>query len=144
MSKIGFFVAGAAAGAIAALLYAPKKGEETRAAVVDKVNALWGEAKDWTANAGTNVQAAYETAAERGSEVINSFAGDAASAVQAAEAEAAPVFTEASDDLREKIEAARARIAAQVAKNAEEAQASAATATEVPVEVAPVEEEAAE
>ena len=138
MSKTGFFVAGAALGAIAALLYAPKTGAEMRTEVCDKVNALLGEAKDWGATA---TAAAPATPAE----AVSAVAAEAASVVESVEAQAAPVFTEASDDLREKIEAARARIAAQVAKNAEEAQAAAAEAvpTEVPVEVAPVEGEPA-
>ena len=46
-----------------------------------------------------------------------------------------PVVEADNDDLREKIEAARERIAAQVVKNAEESQAQVAT----PIETAPVE-----
>lgn len=56
---------------------------------------------------------------------------DAASAVS-------PAAVSSNDDLREKIEAARARIAAQVVKNAEEAQAQA------PVDVAAAADAAAD
>ena len=49
-----------------------------------------------------------------------------------------PRFTEKNDDLREKIEAARQRIAAQVAKNAEVAQDAASD--EIPVAVEAAEE----
>ena len=48
---------------------------------------------------------------------------------------AKPVFEERNDDLRAKIEAARQRIAAQVAKNAEEAN----TAAEEVIDADPVE-----
>ena len=89
MGRISSFVTGAALGVIAALLLAPQTGEQTRALVAEKANAVTGEAKDFGA------------------------------------APAAPAASVADDELREKIEAARQRIAAQVAANAEATKAAA-------------------
>lgn len=167
MSKLGSFALGAALGAGIALLYAPQKGEDTRALLCEKANAVWGEAKDFAGSAGVNAQSAYQTAQARGGEVFNNvsssatrFAQDttsrvsdfaqgavsrgkeiysgAASQAQEAAQEAKPVFTDANDDLREKIEAARQRIAAQVVQNAEESKGAA------PVEVEPTAQPEAE
>lgn len=158
MARIGSFVFGGVVGALAALLYAPRKGEETRALVSEKVNAVWGEAKDWGASASTNAQAAYQDAQERGAAVIQDLAGKGQEFAQNAQAKGAefaqnaqakgaefydaaagrvqdaasavsdavkPVFDDSNDDLRDKIEAARQRIAAQVVKNAEETEGQA-------------------
>ena len=45
-NKFGAFLAGGLAGAVVALLYAPRSGQETRAMVTDKMSAAWGEAQD--------------------------------------------------------------------------------------------------
>ena len=45
-NKFGVFVFGGLVGAIAALLCAPRSGEETRAMVADKANSVWGEAQE--------------------------------------------------------------------------------------------------
>lgn len=156
MSKFGSLIAGGVIGAVAALLYAPRRGEETRALVSEKVSALWGEARDWGAAASANAQSAYQDAQDRGSSVWQDVAAKgqefaqnaqargaefysaATTRVQDAASAVSPAAVSSNDDLREKIEAARARIAAQVVKNAEEAQAQA------PVDVAAAADAAAD
>ena len=75
-NKLGIFLAGGAVGAVAALLCAPRTGQEV--------------------------------------------AGQAAARVREVASNLKPSFTQDNDELRDKIEAARQRIASQVAKNAEE------------------------
>ena len=111
MGKISFFITGAAVGVAAALLLAPRSGEETRAFVTEKANAFAGEAKDFGAGMPGTAQGAYQTVRDKGA----SIASDAVSRVKGG-ANPAPAD---SDELREKIEAARKRIAAQVMENAE-------------------------
>lgn len=116
MSKIGPFITGAAIGALAALLLAPKTGEQTRAFVAEKANAVAGEAKDFGAGFPASAQDAFKVAQEKG----QGFVADAQARVKEATGQPAEID---SDDLREKIEAARQRIAAQVMENAEAAKA---------------------
>ena len=114
MGRISSFVTGAALGVIAALLLAPQTGEQTRALVAEKANAVTGEAKDFGAGFPASAQDAIKSAQEK-----------AASLTKGAAAPAAPAASAADDELREKIEAARKRIAAQVAANAEATKAAA-------------------
>ena len=114
MGRISSFVTGAALGVIAALLLAPQTGEQTRALVAEKANAVTGEAKDFGAGFPASAQDAIKSAQEK-----------AASLTKGAAAPAAPAASAADDELREKIEAARQRIAAQVAANAEATKAAA-------------------
>ena len=125
-NKVGLFLAGGLVGAGIALLYAPRSGEQTRQLVAQRANQVWGQAQDFGA-----------TAAERGQEIVDEavasgqvFYTEAAQAGRQAYADAAayatktaqtvkPGFVEKNDELRRKIDAARERIAAQVAKNAE-------------------------
>lgn len=139
MSKIGPFITGAAIGALAALLLAPKTGEQTRAFVAEKANAVAGEAKDFGAGFPGSAQDAFKAAQEKG----QSFVADAQARVKEAAGQPAEID---SDDLREKIEAARQRIAAQVMENAEASKAVevAAEAKEAAAEVVDAAEEAAE
>ena len=113
MGRISSFVTGAALGVIAALLLAPQTGEQTRALVAEKANAVTGEAKDFGAGFPASAQDAIKSAQEKAA----SFTKGAAPAALAASV--------ADDELREKIEAARQRIAAQVAANAEATKAAA-------------------
>ena len=113
MGRISSFVTGAALGVIAALLLAPQTGEQTRALVAEKANAVTGEAKDFGAGFPASAQDAIKSAQEK-----------AASFTKGA-APAAPAASVADDELREKIAAARQRIAAQVAANAEATKAAA-------------------
>ena len=130
MSKIGSFITGAAIGALAAILFAPQTGEQTRALVAEKANAFAGEAKDLGANLPDAAQDAFKSAQLKGQE----FVADAQSRVKEVAGQPAEVD---SDDLREKIEAARQRIAAQVMENAEQSKAVdiAAEAAEATAEV---------
>ena len=114
MGRISSFVTGAALGVIAALLLAPQTGEQTRALVAEKANAVTGEAKDFGAGFPAAAQDAIKSAQEK-----------AASLTKGVAAPAAPAASVADDELREKIEAARQRIAAQVAANAEATKAAA-------------------
>lgn len=158
-NRLGTFIIGGLVGAVAALLYAPRKGEETRNMVAEKANEMWGEAQVWSTQAAESAQQVYQQAAVRGQEIVADVTVkgqqvvDAASErVQAVAGNAKPSFVEKNDELRDKIEAARQRIAAQVAKNAEQAavaaaatiDASAEAAEEVACEVADEAAEAAE
>lgn len=161
-NKLGVFLAGGLVGAVAALLCAPRTGSETRNMVAEKANAVWGEAQELGAQtastaqqvvedvAGADAAARTQTFAQdavaKGQNVVSAVAskgqeiyGAAASRVQ--EVKSVKPAPDSTDDLREKIEAARARIAAQVAKNAEES--AAAASEEIPVEVAQSEAPAA-
>ena len=161
-NKLGVFLAGGLVGAVAALLCAPRTGSETRNMVAEKANAVWGEAQELGAQtastaqqvvedvAGADAAARTQTFAQdavaKGQNVVSAASkgqeiyGAAASRVQEAKSGVKPA-SDGTDDLREKIEAARARIAAQVAKNAEES--AAAASEEIPVEVAQEEAPAA-
>lgn len=150
---IGAFVLGGVIGAAVALLYAPRAGVETRAMVADRANAAWGDARDFGARAQVRGQEIYENASVRGQEIYENASArgqelyetaqvrgqavreGAAARVQEAAETIKPVFTEKNDELREKIEAARQRIAAQVAKNAEQAPAEAPVVEVEPAEV---------
>ena len=128
MGKISSFITGAAVGVAAALLLAPRTGEEMRAFVTEKANAFAGEAKDFGAGMPGSAQEAIKSVFGKGSST-----GDASSKGQnfsksAAGKASAPAD---SDELREKIEAARKRIAAQVMENAEQNQ-TVATEAEAP------------
>ena len=118
MGKIRSFFTGAAIGALIALAFAPKTGEQARAFVAEKAGAVAGEAKDFGANLPANLQEAVKTATSKGQE----FAADATAKVKGATG-GAPASAVTDDDLREKIEAARQRIAAQVMENAEASKA---------------------
>ena len=116
MGKISSFITGAAIGVAAALLFAPKTGEQTRALVTEKANAVMGEAMDLGAGIPVSAQDAFKTVQSKGTEFVKTAAGkgqEFAASVQA------PATAQPDDELREKIEAARKRIAAQVAENAE-------------------------
>lgn len=125
--KIGAFLLGGVVGAVVGILLAPRSGEETRTMIADKANDVWGEAQEWGSQASAAAQRAYKNAAAKGQEVVSELTSKGQEVVQAATGkiqEAAgnvkPVFEEKNDELRDKIDAARQRIAAQVAKNAQE------------------------
>lgn len=138
-NKLGAFVVGGLVGAAVALLYAPRTGVETRAMVSERMGSAWGGAQEFGAQAQVNAQQAYQTAIERGQVVAQDVAArsqsvaqnvaargqeiydQAQTRVQEAAGVVKPAIIDKNDQLREKIEAARQRIAAQVARNAEEA-----------------------
>ena len=148
-NKLGVFLAGGLVGAVAALLCAPRTGSETRNMVAEKANAVWGEAQELGAQtastaqqvveevagpeAATRTQSFAQDAVAKGQNVVSAVASKGQEIYGAAASRVKPA-PDSTDDLREKIEAARARIAAQVAKNAEES--AAAASEEIPVEVA--------
>ena len=155
-NKLGVFLAGGLVGAAAALLCAPRTGREARGMVAEKVNAVWGEAQELGAQtastaqqvvedvagpeAATRTQSFAQDAVSKGQNVVSAVAskgqeiyGAAASRVQQAAGSVKPAASE-TDDLREKIEAARARIAAQVAKNAAESAAAVSESAQVAVD----------
>ena len=131
--RLGSFIIGGLVGAVAALLYTPRTGEENRAFVADKANEAWGNAQNYSNDASS----IYGGAVAKGQEMYQNAAEAAQQVYTRATETAQDVFGNAqgageasfestqNDELREKIEAARARIAAQVAKNAEGTQAAA-------------------
>ena len=111
MGRISSFITGAAIGVAAALLLAPRSGEEVRALVAEKANAFAGEAKDFGAGIPSTAQDVVNTARSKVTGTPVQAKGAAAAS------KSAPTD---SDELRAKIEAARKRIAAQVMENAEQ------------------------
>ena len=106
-NKLGIFLAGGAVGAVAALLCAPRTGQEARTMVAEKVNEAWGQAQNISADAGVNAQQVYQSAAARGQEVVSSVqakgqevAGQAAARVQEVASNLKPSFTQDNDELR--------------------------------------------
>ena len=71
MKKLGAFILGGLVGGAIALLYAPRTGKESRELVCEKVNAVWGEAKDWTSSAPAGVHDAFQTAVSRGDSLLH-------------------------------------------------------------------------
>lgn len=140
MAKIKPLIIGAVLGAGAALLLAPQSGEKTRALVAEKANAFADEAKDFSSALPSFAQDAVKDATEMGQGVV----ADLQSRVK--DATGTRVEEIDSDELREKIEAARRRIAAQVMENAEQSKAVnttvAAAVEEVKADVAAVAEDA--
>ena len=133
---------GGAVGAALGILYAPRAGKKTREMLAEKTEALWGEEAQ---NEGTilgEVAKTTKTAIDAGQSVIRGAAespvGEAAKGVADKGVEFAktakdtanefsktnvrPVFSEKNDELRKKIDAARTKIAAQVAQNIDEDQ----------------------
>ncbi len=114
--RFGTFVIGGLVGTIVGLLVAPRPGRETRAIIADRANSFIGDAQGWG-----------EQAVSRGTSVVGGIASDVVARgqnvvenVQEATGNVDPIFRENNDELRDKIDAARQRIAEQVAKNAEE------------------------
>lgn len=154
--KFGAFVMGGLVGAGIALLCAPRKGVETRALVADKASAAFGQAQVFGGQAAERGQELYSEAVASGQRAYDSAVAagqtvytdvtvmgkqayesaaqhvqDAAQRVQNTAETVRPAFSDKNDELRAKIDAARERIAAQVAKNAEAAHA--AVTEKVPV-----------
>lgn len=138
MSKFTSFLLGGIMGAGIALLFAPQSGDKTRALVTERANALANEAKGFTANMPDNIQDAYRTAVDQGTSFVNNavekgtnLVNEASARVKEATGQAADAAD--SDELRDKIEAARQRIASQVMENAEQSKAVTEKATEAAV-----------
>lgn len=127
MSKIMPFFVGAAIGAGAALLLAPQAGEQTRAVVTEKANAFASEAKDFTARAQSDPRGTFGEMQQKGAAFVKDAQAKGQEFAESAQARVKEVSGKPAevdaDDLREKIEAARQRIAAQVMENAEQSKA---------------------
>ncbi len=138
MGKIRAFLIGGTIGAGVALAFTPKTGEEFRALVTEKVNALAGEAKGFGENLPGSAQDAYKVVREQGASLIKDAQSKSSGLVSDAQSKIKEVSNgqsdTTSDELREKIEAARKRIAAQVMENAEKAKAAADEVAEVEAE----------
>jgi len=133
MNKATVFLMGGLVGAVAGLLYAPRSGAETRVLVSERMNSMYTEAVE-----SGYVPAAAQTVCTNASVVGQDLYDKASAYAKEAAESAAPVFADRSDELREKIEAARQRIAAQVIQNAE---AVSAPEEEIVVEAAQAAEE---
>ena len=150
--KLGVFLTGGLLGAGIALLYAPHTGAETRQCIANRAMQMWGQAQDLGNQAAEYGQEMYDDAVEYGQELYTeatevgkqvysqatTHATAAAARATTAVNNVKPVFAEKNDELRHKIDAARERIAAQVAKNAEVAQATAVVEPAAEEGVAPV------
>jgi gas vesicle protein len=66
-SKFGFFLAGLGIGAILALLFAPKSGEETRKLIAAKA----GEGKDYMSSRGKELREQAEELVDRGKGLVS-------------------------------------------------------------------------
>ncbi len=66
-TKVAFFLVGAGVGAVVALLFAPKSGEETRRLIADKA----GEGKDYLTAKGRDLGRQAGEYADRGKEAFN-------------------------------------------------------------------------
>ena len=118
MGRIMSFLTGAAIGLAAGLLIAPRTGEQSRAYVTEKANAVVGEAKDFAAGLPGSATNAFKAVVGKGTSAVKDAPAKAKDIAGGAASKSAPAD---SDELREKIEAARKRIAAQVMENAEQA-----------------------
>lgn len=129
MGRFMSLLAGGVIGAAAAFLFTPRNGAENRAVLAEKISAgvdkLPSEVHDAASSAVSAVAAgstvAINTVVDNGSDALKAVRGKVQAAPAVVEQAAAPALSEA-DDLRDKIDAARERIAAQVAKNAEAVQ----------------------
>lgn len=117
MNKVLTFATGAAfgcaVGALAALALAPHTGEEMRGLAAERAGGLAEDASDLGAGVASYARDMVRGVKGKGSEVLNNVRGNSGAAE--------------SDELREKIEAARERIAKQVAEAEAASEAAAAT-----------------
>jgi gas vesicle protein len=66
-TKVGYFLAGASLGAVAALLFAPKSGKETREYIADRA----GEGKDYLAERGRVIRRQAGDFVDRGKTYVS-------------------------------------------------------------------------
>lgn len=140
MGRFATFVLGGIVGAAAGVLLAPAKGEETRKQVatvaqeVAEQNAPQLEQKknNFVDAAAKTSTVAINAVIDKGGEIKSSVATRASSITPTAPS----VSDETADELREKIDAARERIAAQVAKNTEAIQDAAVDKIPVVIDAA--------
>jgi gas vesicle protein len=78
-SGLGYFLAGLGVGAIAALLFAPKSGEETRGLIAQKAN----EGRDYMSQRGQDLRRQAEGLVSKGKEAVNQQRGHLQAALEA-------------------------------------------------------------
>jgi len=66
-SNFAFFLAGLGIGALLALLFAPRSGEETRTLIAQKA----GESKDFVATKGKEFRRQAEELVDKGKDLVN-------------------------------------------------------------------------
>ena len=66
-SSIGFFLAGLGIGAILALLFAPRSGQETRDLIAERA----GEGRDYVKTRADELRQQAEDAVEKGKELVS-------------------------------------------------------------------------
>ena len=127
MGKFATFIVGGAVGAVAGLLLSPRSGSENRALLGEVINEKGGNFS-CPAQVQEKGKQFVEAAASTSTKVINTVVDNGAEARKAVAQRAQKLTPESvksfdanGDELRQKIEAARERIASQVAKNAEAA-----------------------
>lgn len=133
---------GGAVGAAIGILYAPRAGRKTREILAKKTDTLWGEEAQKQGTILGEVAKTTKTAVEAGQTLFNEaqkgkfgeFTREATERGQQifndttkfvnefTEENVRPVFAEKNDELRKKIDTARAKIASQVSQNAQSAQ----------------------
>lgn len=129
---------GGAIGATLGVLYAPRAGKKTRALLAQKTDALWGEEAQKQGTILGEVAKTTKTAVEAGQNIFTEaqkgkfgeitrgatdmgqkwFKETSAKVEDFTNENVRPVFSEKNDELRKKIDKARAKIASQVAQNA--------------------------
>lgn len=151
--KLGIFLAGGAVGAAIVYFTSPRSGYENRNLAKDVINtALEANGVDTSgiaaqaSHVAQNVATHGQKLAQQAAEKTQEFYATAATKVQevATGAYTSVAGAADNDELRNKIEAARQRIAAQVVKNAEDAQLVDVDAVaDQPLEAASLDEDAA-
>lgn len=139
MGKFTTFLIGGIVGAAAGLLLSPRTGAENRAKVSEAIN----EKVNLEVPAGVQEKADQfvEAAASTSQKVINTVVDNGSDAYKNVVSRVnqnptVQAFNDNGDELRQKIDAARERIATQVAKNAEAARDAAVDKIPVAIDAA--------
>lgn len=139
MGKFTTFLIGGIVGAAAGLLFSPRTGAENRAKVSEAIN----EKVNLEVPAGVQEKAGQfvEAAASTSQKVINTVVDNGSDAYKNVVSRVnqnptVQAFNDNGDELRQKIDAARERIATQVAKNAEAARDAAVDKIPVAIDAA--------
>lgn len=139
MGKFTTFLIGGIVGAAAGLLLSPRTGAENRA----KVSEAFNEKVNLEVPAGVQEKAGQfvEAAASTSQKVINTVVDNGSDAYKNVVSRVnqnptVQAFNDNGDELRQKIDAARERIATQVAKNAEAARDAAVDKIPVAIDAA--------
>ena len=143
MGRFATFLVGGLVGAGIALLTTPRTGEENRALINDTLNEtksmFTDPFKDMFGSPTSTTNQLVDAAATTSTKVINTVVDKGAEVKKGLTSrveQTAPAVVEKNDELRDKIDAARERIAAQVAKNAEAVHDTAVDAVPVAMDAA--------